>query len=122
MIDPQPGQVRAIITTSLTDDVIAALIQTARGIADECIRALPPALQVQILTWLTAHLIASMTMSAGGGKQLKSWSTGDASESYAIGTLGDMLKGTTYGQMVAMLDPNGCLLRRGKMAPTWEVL
>lgn len=120
--NPTPTQVKAIIATKLADDTIQSLILAARNSANDCIKGLADDLQIQILTWLTAHFIAMMNQGTSGSKALTSKSLGDASESYNIVKVGEGLKGTSYGQMAIFLDPNGCLIKRGKMGVTWEVL
>lgn len=104
--NPTATDVRAIISTSLTDDQLDSLISDAALIAGDCILSLDEARQTAIIKWLAAHLIVS---TAGSRGALTSKKMGDASESYAAPQLGSGLRSTVYGQRALDLDPNGCL-------------
>ena len=121
---PTPAQVRAIITTDLTDDQLSVITDDAALMADACIAALSCELQTAILRWMTAHLIATMSSATtGGAGVMTSMSLGDASETYAKGQLGTSgLTTTTYGQSAIALDPNGCLASLGMRKTLWKVL
>jgi hypothetical protein len=115
---PTAADVRAIIETSLTDGQIEALIADAALAAEKCLLKYDEARQKAIVKWLTAHLIAS----TGGNGVLTSQKLGDASETYARATLGDGLKGTTYGQQALLLDTCGCLARLGRARASVEAI
>jgi hypothetical protein len=115
---PTAADVRAIIATALTDQQIGALIDDAALLAEKCIEALSAERQKAILKWLTAHLIAS----TGPGGVKTSSKLGDAQDSFARASLGTGLAGTTYGQQVLALDPNGCLVNVGKVKAFMETL
>lgn len=108
---PSAADVKAIISTALTDEQIGALIDDAALLAEDCIASLSSERQKAILKWLTAHLIASTDFN---GMKTSS-KLGDAQDSFARATLGDALKGTTYGQQALALDPCGCLVNIGKV-------
>lgn len=122
MTNPTVAQVRAIITTSLTDDAVTAIIEDAALMVEHCISSLAEARQTAIIKWTTAHLISSMSGSTGGKKTLSSFKIGDAQENYVQATLGEAMKGTTYGQQAIALDPNGCIANIGKRKVSFKVL
>lgn len=115
---PTADDVRAIITTSLTDPQITAIIADATLIAENCIASFDGTRQAAILKYLAAHLISGIKNQGGGA--LTSESLGDASRSYATGSFGKQLESTGYGQAALQLDPNGCLARLGKARASIE--
>ena len=121
---PDVADVRIIITTALEDAAVAALIDDATLLVEDCVSALSCSRQATIIKWVTAHLIASMsTSTAGQTGVLTSESLGDASRSYAKPTLGEQgLHGTTYGQQAIAYDPNGCLATLGARKTLFKVL
>lgn len=122
--EPTVDDVRQIITTTLEDTVIQSLIDAAGLMVNRCITSLSCDLQAEIIKWVTAHLISSMsTQTSGGSGIVTSESLGDASVSYAkpvLGTTG--LTTTTYGMTAIALDPNGCLTTLGLRKTIVEVL
>lgn len=115
---PTAADVKAIISTALTDQQVGALIDDAALLAERCIAGFDAARQKAVLKWLTAHLIASTN--AGASKT--SSKLGDAQDSFARAQLGSGLSGTIYGQQALALDPNGCLLGIGKVKAFMETL
>lgn len=115
---PTSADVRAIVDTELTDAQINGVIADASLIAEKCLAGYSDDRQTAILKWLTAHLLASTD--SGGVRT--SEKLGDAQESFARATMGDSLKGTTYGQQVMLLDTTGCLSRLGRARSTIEVI
>jgi hypothetical protein len=98
------------------------LIDDAALIADGCpaVASYTAGRQIAIIKWLTAHLIASRGDGmAGGSGVLLSNSLGDASKTFAEGTLGARLQSSHYGQQALALDPSGCL---GKLGATRATL
>lgn len=117
---PTPDQVRVIITTSLDDEAIEAMISDASAMARRCLTRLDPDVQTTVVKWLAAHLIASRTDLADSA--LVSSKLGDAQETYMRAQLGQNILGTPYGQQAAMLDPFGCIAGLGKRRPIIEVI
>lgn len=119
---PTATEVRAIITTSLTDAQIDAIAADALLLVEACssFTSYSDARQTAIVKWVTAHLIASSNATGGGALTQKS--LGDASESYARPMLGVGMGGTTYGQQAIALDTSGCLAQIGKIKATFKVL
>ncbi len=118
---PTPDDVRVIITTALTDPQITALIGDAALIAEACpaVAAYDAIRQAAIVKWLTAHLISQQSGKAGA---LTQKALGDASESYAVGTMGMNLQGSRYGQQALALDPSGCLAQVGQRRAYFKAL
>lgn len=115
-----PADIRTIIETSLSDIQINALIAQARIIGGDCLAKYDDERADAIVTWMTAHLIASTSLTGSG--VVTSDKLGDAQRSYARATLGDGLKGTTYGQQAMLLDTCGCLARLGRARASVEVI
>ncbi|MGE0602227.1 MAG: DUF4054 domain-containing protein [Xanthobacteraceae bacterium] len=115
---PNAADVKAIISTTLSDEVVGALIDDAALLAENCIASLDGDRQKAILKWLTAHLIASTNSNASK----TSSKLGDAQDTFARAQLGEGLKGTIYGQQALALDPNGCLIGIGKVKAFMENL
>lgn len=118
---PSVAEVRAVITTTLGDEQVQARIDDAALIVDGCpaIVVMSDAQQKAIVKWVAAHLIASSTAE---GAQVLSKKLGDASETYSRASLGIGLAGTYYGQQALLLDPTGCLARRGRQRAFVKVL
>ena len=122
MTTPTATQVRAAITTSLTDSQIDAIVSDAEVLLEGCsaFASYSGAKQTAILKWVSAHLIAS-TNSPGSGS-LTQKALGDANESYARPVLGPGMMGTTYGQQAIALDTSGCLANIGRVRSFMKVL
>ena len=102
-------EVKAIITTSLTDDQVDVFIDVASQlVTDNVTCGLGEAALREIERWLAAHLIA-MTRS----RMAKTEKIGEASITYN-GVFGSGLDSTPYGQTVKMLDTCGSLANLGK--------
>lgn len=119
---PTVDEVRATITTSLTDAQIQLFIDDAVLVASQCASFLgfDASRQQAIVRWLTAHLLSTV-MNKGGGN-LTAESLGDASKSYGTSALGKELRSTMYGNAALQLDPSGCLARLGKARATFQVV
>lgn len=110
--------VRAIITTSLTDPQVEGYITDSNLIVTSKFAGVTISsdLLEAIEKWLTAHLI---TMSQK--RQLSDQKVDEASVKYA-GKFGLYLEHTTYGQMVIFLDPTNTMVdaqaeaKEGKVA------
>lgn len=102
-------EVKAILTTSLTDAQVDVYIDIANQIVtDNVTCGLGDAALEEIERWLTAHLIA-FTRS----RMAKSEKIGEASITYN-GVFGSGLDATPYGQTVKLLDTCGSLANMGK--------
>jgi hypothetical protein len=112
---PSAADVQTIIAA--TDAQANAAIEDAALIAETCVTSLAGDRQKAIIKYLAAHLIAS-----GIGAQKTSERLGDASVSWARAQMGQGLLGTSYGQQAIALDPNGCLLKIGKVKAFMETL
>jgi hypothetical protein len=105
------GEVREIITTSLTDPAIDAYIAIANPMVTNTVTCgLGATTLKEIERWLTAHLIAITKERTATEEKL-----GEASIKYA-GVFGEGLKSTSYGQMVLQLDTCGGFANLGKKA------
>lgn len=122
---PTPADVKAIISTELTDDQIQGFINDAALLVKRCVSPLTPELQKTIIKYVAAHLIQSAGLSTGEGfanVAVTAMKLGDASESYSRATAGTNLAGTWYGQQAIQFDPNGCLLKLGERTVLMQVL
>jgi hypothetical protein len=110
---PTVAAVRLIITTTLVDASVQAFIDDAELIARGCtvVAGYEEEVQAAIVKYIAAHLIS---VQSGKSGVLTQKALGDASESYASGAMGDMLKASRYGQQALLLDPSGCLANLGK--------
>lgn len=114
------AEVIALTGTKLPEPVVEAIIADAAVLAGPCIQALDAARRDAIIRWLSAHMVS--TADGGGTSTLSSRSLGDASKSWARGTLGEGLKSSFFGQQALALDPSGCLARLGKPRATIQVV
>ena len=102
-------EVRVIITTSLLDAAITAYIGIANPIVTDTLTCgLSAARLKEIERWLTAHLISIVEE-----RQTTEEKLGEATVKYA-GVYGEGLKGSSYGQMVLLLDTCGQFANLGK--------
>ena len=102
-----PLSVKLISDTNLTDDQLAAFIDSADVMIGRLLvgHGYTETELSEICTWLAAHLIAARE------KPIKSQSVGGASESYDT-SIGLGLDGTFYGQQVKLLETEGILAGR----------
>lgn len=112
MATPTAAQVKAIVTTSLDDAVVDALIADAELMAGDCISGLDDDLQTSILKWLGAHFVKVVDDQGKGAVTSKK--LGDAQTNYSNVGMGAGLESTTYGQQALRLDTTGCLANLGK--------
>ena len=115
---PSAAVVIALTGTSFAEAVVSAVIDDAALIAEACIAGYDSDRQTAIVKWIAAHLLAS----TGTEGVLTSDKLGDAQQSFARATLGDALKGTTYGQQALLLDTNGCLAKQGRAKAVVQVV
>lgn len=99
----QISEVKAIIETELADGDITAYIGTANTLVNSVLGTGMTDLLTEIEKWLAAHLIASTRERMGQVEK-----AGTASIEY-VGTTGEGLKSTPYGQMVLTLDTTGAM-------------
>lgn len=113
---PTAAVVIALTGTELPEAVVTAIIDDAALMANDCLSPLSAEVQEAALKWLSAHLVAS----SDGEGQVSSEKLGDASVTYARGTLGDGISGTMYGQQAIALAP--CLAYLGRARATIGVI
>ena len=102
-------EVREIITTALLDPAIDAYIAIANPMVTNTVTCgLAASILKEIERWLTAHMIAITNDRTTTEEKL-----GEATVKYA-GVYGEGLKGTSYGQMVLLLDTCGSFANLGK--------
>jgi len=118
--NPDRRDVIALTGSTLSEDIVNAIIDDAALVVSGCIVNLDAARQTAIIKWVAAHMVAST--SSGGGGVLSSQKLGDASESYARGELGKALNSSYYGQQAIALDPNGCLRKIGQPSVGFQVI
>lgn len=106
------NEVKNIISTNLSDEVINSYIDSASTLVDYSLGGkLDDSLLTQIEKWLAAHFIATTRQ-----RQLKSGKAGPASAEY-FGKDGAGLKSSTYGQQAIALDLTGTLDRLSEGRP-----
>jgi len=116
-IRTNPAEVQAIIPDTINILTIDTFVNTASLLIDTVLgsSSLSDEILERIECFLTAHLLYSTIV-----RQTQNKSVGDASETYA--KLGEGLKSTTYGQIVAQLDTTGALINTGKSACIIEAI
>jgi hypothetical protein len=119
-IDPEarvnPGDVRDIIDTELTDSQVNAHINTGHLVAGR-ITGLAEATMKMIELWLSAHFVAI------SDPELKSESVGgEWSVSYNVKTPGEGLEATRFGQQAIELDTSGTLVESGTKEAVFQVM
>jgi len=116
---PDADDVIALTGTQLTSVVVGLIITSAEQMVLTCLEGMTDDKATAVLLWLSAHLVASAAPSNGS---LTGRSLGDSNKSWAKASMGDGLKGTTYGQQVLMLDESGCIGRLGRGVATLEII
>jgi hypothetical protein len=116
---PSVEEVRAVITTALTDAQIEAIILDASLTVDQCpaVAGYDADVQAAIIKYWTADLLSMIN--AQGGGAITADRLGDASRSYSVANL-DKGAISYYRQQAFALDPSGCLRRLGKARATVE--
>lgn len=117
---PTATEVIDLTGTELTEAQVTALIDDAALMVEACINTLSADRQSAIVKWVAAHLIQAT--GDDSGNVLSSTKLGDASDTFARGSLGDGLSGSYYGQQAIALDPNGCLARLGRAKAKIQVV
>lgn len=100
-----PEQVMDIISTSLTEGQINAMINTAHQVAEQHLSAqgLDEDLLTQIELWLSAHYVCMRD------PQKDTVKVDEVQVKYHRGQAGTGLAGSVYGQQAVALDPTGSL-------------
>jgi len=102
------ADVQLIIDTEVSTTIIDAMITTANLlVTDQLTGEHSDSILAEIEKWLTAHLIKM-----SWEKDTEKVKIGEAEERYS--KLGLGLDGSTYGQMVKVLDTSGNLSNLGK--------
>jgi len=112
------NQVKGIIDTELTAAQVIPFIDSANALVDQHLsdQSLSESLLTQIELWLAAHFVAIRDPARSQEK------LGDAQDAFALGTLGEGLKFTQWGQQALALDPTGILASAGKRRARMDVL
>lgn len=115
---PSAGEVRTVLSTSLTDQQIESLIADAALVVGQCaaIAGYDADRQSAIIKYWTADLVSTINNSGAG--MITSDKLGDAARSYAAGT--DKTATSWFRQRAYDLDGSGCLRRIGKATATLE--
>jgi len=101
-------QVKQILdNTALTGTQIDSYIVSANALVNAALGTGTDDILTQIEMWLTAHMIASTRERMAASEE-----AGGAKIEY-IGTFGERLDSTPYGQMVRMLDTTGRMAKLG---------
>ena len=111
-------EVKAIISTTLTNDEVTPFLRAASTLIDSVLpsdHGYSAALCKEIETWLGAHFVAVRDPRA------KSKSIGDYSISFEKAVTGEGLAATTYGQTAMALDIKGFLKEASKSGGRMEV-
>lgn len=117
---PTPEQVQRLLSVTFSTEELEDAISDAGLMLNACAKLYDDERQAALVKYLAAHLLASSQVGAAGS--LASESVDGTSYSRATATLGQNLKGTTFGQQALLLDPNGCLQSLGEMnARLWVV-
>jgi len=96
-------------STDMVNDDFDSFIETANALVTSTLGSsgLGATMLMQIEKWLTAHLIVSTRE-----RMAKKEGVADANVEY-LGTFGEGLKSTPYGQMVETLDSTGEMSKLG---------
>ena len=97
--------VKQIITPGVSDTVIESLITAADSYMDTVLSSgdLTDTVYDEVQRWLVAHMLSMSVSRQGKNEQL-----GEAKIEYT-GKYGELLRMTSYGQMVLQLDYSGKL-------------
>ncbi len=100
-----PEQVRDIISTTLTDNQVNAMINTAHRIVEQHLapKNVDADLLEQIEMWLAAHFVCIRE------PRKESVKADEVSVKYQVGKAGSGLESTMYGQQALALDPTNSL-------------
>ena len=118
-----PQMVKEIIKTGLKDSEIEGYISSATVMFTQYLQpeVIPNGLQIEIIKYITAHLIAVMVPSDTLTSVIIEEKIGDASKKWAkkddVVSNGICLDSSRWGQMAIMLDPSRVLGGLGKNAP-----
>lgn len=115
---PIAADVIALTGTGLSDTVVSAIIDDAALAAEDCLNTLDAERQKSALKWLSAHMISATSDRKSQARS--SSKLGDASDSYAKGTLGAGINSSFYGQQALAIAP--CLAGFGSAQSSIEVI
>lgn len=116
---PSADEVRVIISTSLTDGQVDAIILDASLMVENCaeVAGYDADVQAAIVKYFAADIIS--VIKAQGGGVMTSDRLGDAARSYSVANLGKNAN-SFYRQQAYALDPSGCLRRLGGAQASFE--
>lgn len=114
---PNAASVIELTGTDLSESVVSLIIEDAALAAESCLSTLSADRQRAALKWLAAHMISAT--SDQGSQAVVSSKLGDASDSYARGSLGQGINSSFYGQQALAIAP--CLAGFGMAKATIEV-
>ena len=111
-------EVKEIIDTTLTAAQITPFITAANITVTSALSStsLAATTKKEIERWFSAHLVYIRN------PQLKKEKIGDAEDTMNLGTLGEGLKSTPYGQVVLTLDTTGNMANLGKRQSKIEAI
>ena len=111
-------EVKEIISTTLTAAQVTPFITAANIVVTAQLAStdLASATLKEIERWFAAHLVYIRD------PKLKQEKIGDATDTMALGTLGEGLKFTPYGQVVLTLDTTGNMANLGKRQSKIEAI
>lgn len=115
---PTAQSVINLTGTTMSECTVGDIIDDAALMAGSCLDQLSHETQAAALKWLAAHMITCTSDSSS--QIIASQSLGDASESYARGSLGEGINSSYYGQQAMALAP--CLSKVGKVTASIEVI
>jgi hypothetical protein len=117
---PSVAEVRAVISTSLTDDQVESLIVDASIVVDQCaaVGGYDVDVQAAIIKYWTADIIS--TIANQGAGVITADRLGDAARSFSAGN--DKTATSFYRQRAYDFDPSGCLRRIGKPQASFQSL
>ena len=115
------AEILRLMNSSLDEDEVTPFLRTANGLVTDILASvavLTDARRAEIEGWLGAHFASIRDPS------VKSEGIDTASFTYDVGTLGEGLKATRYGQQAIMLDISGTLasLASGKRPARFTAL
>jgi len=116
---PSAADVIGLTGTKLGETLVERIITSAEQVFLQCADNYTDEQATEILLWLSSHMVAATGPTNGS---LTGRSLMDSSKSWAKASLGEGLKGSTYGQMVISLDKCGCIGRIGKGVASIKVV
>lgn len=99
------ADVKSVIRTSMSEDMIQAFIDVVNEKVGECYAGLSDSLQKILKTHLVAYFI---DLSLGNTEVTSRTAPNGASVAYSVDTSRTSLMASPYGRVVISLDTNGC--------------